>query len=153
MYQNVLVPLDGSELAECALPEVIKLGRGGVIGEVILLRVIEIEVYTVPQGYAKGVDLVALREAHRTEAGKYLEGIQSRLRSEGINATIAMLEGRPAETIVEFTRNRPVDLIVIGTHGYTGMKRLMFGSVALRVLHDANVPVLLIRSVSCRTKA
>jgi nucleotide-binding universal stress UspA family protein len=153
MYQNVLVPLDGSELAECALPEVIKLGRGGVIGEAILLKVIEIEVFNIPGAYQKSIDFAAIRDAHRTEAEKYLEGIQSRLRSEGINATIALLEGRPAETIVEFTRSRPVDLIVIGTHGYTGMKRLMFGSVALRVLHDANVPVLLIRSVSCRTKA
>lgn len=152
MYQNVLVPLDGSELAECALPEVIKLGRGGVIGEVILLKVIEIEVLTVPRAYQKSIDFAALREAHHTEAERYLEGIQSRLRSEGINVTIALLEGRPAETIVEFTKNRSVDLIVIGTHGYTGMKRLMFGSVALRVLHDANVPVLLVRSASCQTK-
>jgi nucleotide-binding universal stress UspA family protein len=153
MYQNVLVPLDGSELAECALPEVIKLGRGGVIGEAILLKVIEIEVFNIPRAYQKSIDFAALRGAHLIEAGKYLEGIQSRLQSEGINVTTAMLEGRPAETIVEFTRSRSVDLIVIGTHGYTGMKRLMFGSVALRVLHDANVPVLLIRSVSCRTKA
>jgi nucleotide-binding universal stress UspA family protein len=153
MYQNVLVPLDGSELAECALPEVIKLGRGGNIGEVILLRIIEIEVFTIPQGYTKGIDLVALRNAHQAEAGKYLEDIQSRFRSEGITATTATLEGRPADTIVEFAKNRAVDLIVIGTHGYTGLKRLMFGSVALRVLHDANVPILLIRSVSCQTKA
>lgn len=150
MYQQVLVPLDGSELAECALPEVIKLGRGGVIGEVILLKVIEIEVYNVTRSYQKHIDFNAIREVHRGEAGKYLEGIQSRLRSEGIHATIEMAEGRPAETIVEFIRNRPIDLIVIGTHGYTGMKRLMFGSVALSVLHDANVPVLLIRSISCR---
>lgn len=153
MYQKILVPLDGSELAECALAEVIKLGRGGVIAEVILLKVIEIEVFNIPIASQKSIDLNALRDAHRAEAEKYLEGIQSRLRSEGINATIAMLEGRPADTIVEFTKNRSVDLIVIGTHGYTGMKRLMFGSVALRVLHDANVPVLLIRSFSCRSKA
>lgn len=153
MYRKVLVPLDGSELAECALSEVIKLGRGGVIGEVILLKVIEVEVFNAPSGHTARVDFSALREAHRTEAGKYLEGIQSRLQSEGINAAITMLEGKPAETIVEFAKSRPVDLIVIGTHGYTGMKRLMFGSVALRVLHDANVPVLLIRSVSCQKKA
>lgn len=153
MYQKVLVPLDGSELAECALQEVIKLSQAGAVGEVILLRVVEIEVYTVPQGYAKGIDLAGLRKAHSAEAEKYLEGRRSRLQSEGLNATIAILEGRPAEAIIGFTKSQPVDLIVIGTHGYTGMKRLMFGSVALRVLHDANVPVLLIRSVSCRTKA
>ena len=153
MYQNVLVPLDGSELAECAVSEVIKLGRGGVIAEVILLKVIEIEIFATPRGYERRVDFAALKDAHRNEAIKYLEGIQSRLRSEGINATVALLEGRPAEAIVGFTKDKPVDLIIIGTHGYTGMKRLMFGSVALRVLHDADVPVLLVRSVSCRSKA
>lgn len=150
MYQKVLVPLDGSEMAERALTEVIKLGQGGDIGEVILLNVIEIEIFDFPTDYNKSFDLTGLREAHRKEAEKYLEGIQSRLQSEGINATIALREGRPAEMIVEFTKNQPVDLIIIGTHGYTGMKRLMFGSVALSVLHDSDVPVLLVRPESCR---
>lgn len=152
MYQNVLVPLDGSPLAEAALPEVIKLARAGAIGKVILLKVIEIDIMNVPNAYAKSVDFKALREAHHVEAGNYLQGIRDRLQAEGIHATIEMLEGRPAETIAEYTKNKAVDLIVIGTHGYTGMKRLMFGSVALRVLHDASVPVLLIRSALGRGK-
>ncbi len=51
---------------------------------------------------------------------------------------------------MNYAEANDVDLIVIATHGYTGMKKLMFGSVALRVLHDSHVPVLLIRSESCR---
>jgi len=127
------------------LPDVIKLCRGGIVGEVILLRVIEIEVITAPKAYERSIDFAALRNAHRSESIKYLEDIQSRLQAEGIKVSTEMLEGRPEEKIVDYAKNRSVDLIVIATHGYTGMKRLMFGSVALQVLHDANVPVLLIR--------
>jgi nucleotide-binding universal stress UspA family protein len=153
MYPKVLVPLDGSELAECALPEVIKLCRGGVVGEVILLKVIAIEVMHIPKAYERSIDFTALSNAHRTEAMKYLEGVQSRLQAEGIKVGTELLEGRPEERIVDFAKNRTVDLIVIATHGYTGMKRLMFGSVALQVLHDANVPVLLIRAHPGEAKA
>jgi nucleotide-binding universal stress UspA family protein len=153
MYPKVLVPLDGSELAECALPEVIKLGRGGVVGEVILVRVTEIEVIHIPKAYERSIDFATLSNARRTEAIKYLEGVQSRLLAEGIKVSTELLEGRPEERIVDYARNRPVDLIVIATHGYTGIKRLMFGSVALQVLHDANVPVLLIRARPGQAKA
>jgi nucleotide-binding universal stress UspA family protein len=153
MYQKVLVPLDGSELAECALPEVIKLGRGGMIDEVILLKVITIEAIRIPNSYERSIDFAALSNAQRTDATQYLENVQSRLRAEGIKVGTELLEGRPEEKIVDYTRNHAVDLIVIATHGYTGVKRLMFGSVALQVLHDANIPVLLIRAHPGQTKA
>lgn len=152
MYSKVLVPLDGSELAECALPEVIKLRQGGIVGEVILIKVIDIDVFALPKTYERNFDFTPLLNAHRAESEKYLEGIQSHLHSEGIKVKTELLEGKPAEKIVDYARSRAVDLIVIATHGYSGMKRLMFGSVALRVLHDAHVPVLLIRPDSCREK-
>ena len=150
MYHKVLVPLDGSGLAECALPEVIKLCRGGIVGEVIVLRVNEIEVLTVPKAYDRSIDFTALRNARRIESLQYLESVQSRLLADGIKVSTELLEGRPEEKIVDYARNCSVDLIVIGTHGYTGMKRLMFGSVALQVLHDAHVPVLLVRPKACQ---
>jgi nucleotide-binding universal stress UspA family protein len=153
MYPKVLVPLDGSALAECALPEVIKLGKTGVVGEVILMKVTETEVITVPKAYERSIDFSALRNAHRIESTKYLEGVQSRLQAEGIKVSTELLEGRPEERIIDYARDHSVDLIVIATHGYTGMKRLMFGSVALQVLHDANVPVLLIRVHPGKEKA
>ena len=153
MYPKVLVPLDGSELAECALPEVIKLGGVGVLGEVILLKVITIETIYIPKAYERSIDFSALSNAHRTEAMKYLEGVQSRLQAEGIKVSTELLEGRPEEKIVDYAKSHPVDLIVIATHGYTGMKRLMFGSVALQVLHDANVPIFLIRARPGQAKA
>jgi len=150
MYQKVLVPLDSSELAECALPEVKKLAGGGFIGEVILLNVVEIDLMGIPTTHTRIIDINALRNAHLDKSRKYLEKIQSRLISEGIKVKNESLEGTPAQTIVNYAETNAVDLIVIATHGYTGMKKLMFGSVALRVLHDSHVPVLLIRPESCR---
>jgi nucleotide-binding universal stress UspA family protein len=150
MYQKVLVPLDGSELAECALPEVKKLAGGGIIKEVVLLNVVEIDFMGIPSTHTGVVDLNVFRKAQFGRSKEYLEKIQSDLNSERINVKTATLEGTPAQVIVNYTETNDVDLIVIASHGYTGMKKLMFGSVAFRVLHDTHVPVLLIRPESCR---
>jgi len=150
MYQKVLVPLDSSELAECALPEVKKLARGGIIGEVILLNAFEIDLMGIPTTHTRIIDINTLRNAHLDKSREYLEKIQSELGSEGIKVKTESLEGTPAQMIVNYAEANNVDLIVIATHGYTGLKRLMLGSVALRVLHDSHVPVLLIRPESCR---
>lgn len=150
IYQKVLVPLDSSELAECALPEIKKLAGGGIIGEVILLNVFETDLMGIPATRTGIVDINVLRNAKLDKSRTYLEKIQSELGSEGIKVKTESLEGTPAQTIVNYVEANDVDLIVIATHGYTGMRKLMFGSVALRVLHDSHVPVLLIRPGSCR---
>ena len=146
MYKKVLVPLDGSELAECALPKVVNLHRGGVFGEVILLNVVDIPSLWV----AEGLDVLKLKNALLDKAQEYLSDVRTRLSSEGLNVRDVVMEGKTAQTIIDYSRENDVNLLVLATHGYTGMKQLMFGSVALRVLHDAHVPVLLIRPESCR---
>ena len=145
MYKKILVPLDCSALAECALPHVEGLAKGRQGVEVVLLKVIEVEVYPIPKAYARSFDFGALRKAYLTEAGQYLEDVKTRLGAAGINAKAVMLEGKPDQVITDYARQNGVDLIVIATHGYTGMKQLMLGSVALKVLHDSPVPILLIR--------
>ena len=146
MYQKVLVPLDGSPLAECALPEVKHLAKGGFIGEVLLVNVVE----TYSVALAESIDASALHTAHRDAAQDYLERIMKQMTSEGIPTKMELLEGSPSQAIVSYAKKNEVNLIVIATHGHTGMARLMFGSVALRVLHDAHTPVLLIRPEECR---
>lgn len=150
MYQKVLVPLDGSELAENALTQLRNLAGVGGVGEVILLNAVEIDLMGIPTTQTRIVDINALRNAQLDKSRKYLEKIQSQLSSEGLKVKTETLEGTPAQTIVDYSKKNGVDLIIIATHGYSGMKRLMFGSVALRVLHDSHVPVLLIRPESCR---
>jgi len=141
MYEKILVPLDSSELAECALPEIKKLIAEGFPREIILLSVVSVPTLTV----GEGVDYPALRNSRFEKFREYLEGVRKRIAAEGITVKTEIHEGDPAHAINQYVKNNAVDLIVIATHGYSGMKRLMFGSVALRVLHDAQVPVLLIR--------
>ncbi|MDO9229734.1 MAG: universal stress protein [Syntrophales bacterium] len=150
MYQKILVPLDGSKLAECALSHVKNLVKGGAVGEVTLLNVVN--VYIPGRGeYAGRIDINAIRESLFMESRKYLADIESRLASEGIKVKKESLEGnRPADTIADYAQKNGTDMIVIATHGYTGLKKLMLGSVALGVLHESHIPVLLIRPESCR---
>ena len=155
MYQKVLVPLDGSPLAECTLSHLKRLFKDGSVGEVTLLNVVKVDLPWARMGSddipTRGIDLQAIREPLFNASRKYLGDIESRLRSEGIKVKTESLEGnRPADTITEYAQKKDMDMIIIGTHGYTGLKRLMLGSVAFGVLHQSHVPVLIIRPESCR---
>jgi nucleotide-binding universal stress UspA family protein len=155
MYKKVLVPLDGSPLAECTLSHVKNLFKDGSLGEVTLLNVVKVD---IPWGVwgsdwrTKPIDIDGIRKPLFIASRKYLADVESRLASEGIKVKTESLEGnRPADTITEYAQNNGIDMIIIATHGYTGLKKLMLGSVANGVLHQSHVPVLLIRPESCRT--
>jgi len=151
MYQKILVPLDGSKLAECALSHVENLVRDGAVGEVTLLNVVTVYIPGHGELYPGPIDINAVRENLFMKSRKYLAGVESRLASESIKVKMESLEGnRPADIISDYAQKNGVDMIVIATHGYTGLKKLMLGSVALEVLHDSHVPVLLIRPESCQ---
>ena len=155
MYKKVLVPLDGSALAECTLSHVKNLFKDGSVGEVTLLNVVKVDISWATMGSddipTRGIDLQAIREPLFIASRKYLADIESRLGSEGIKVKTESLEGnRPADTITEYAQKKGMDMIIIGTHGYTGLKKLMLGSVAFGVLHQSHIPVLLIRPESCR---
>jgi nucleotide-binding universal stress UspA family protein len=96
MYQKVLVPLDGSELAECALAEVNKLAEGGLVREIALLSVVEIP--TLAMG--EGIDYPMLRKSRFEKFQKYLESVRSRVISEGIGVTTEVEEGNAAQMII-----------------------------------------------------
>ena len=154
MYKKVLVPLDGSALAECTLSHVKNLIKDGSVGEVTLLNVVHVDLpwaVMAAQMDAKHIDLDAIRKPLFAASKKYLADIESRLGSEGIKVRTESLEGnRPADTITEYAQKKGMDMIIIGTHGNTGLKKLMVGSVAFGVLHQSHVPVLLIRPESCQ---
>ena len=156
MYKKVLVPLDGSQLAECSLNHVKNLAKHGSIGEVILLNVVVVELplreingedYLIGQGF----DFNAFRDAHLKKSHKYLAGVQAMLGAEGINVIAESIEANnPAQIITDYAGQNGVDMIVIATHGYTGIRGVMLGSVAFKVLHESSVPVLLIRPEACQ---
>jgi len=111
------------------------------MGEVILLHVLD-----PIQWCRDGHDFVAFRNFQFSQAEKYLDGIKSRLGLEGIKVESKLsVGGLPAPSIIQYAEENAVDLIVIASHGRTGLKKLMLGSVALEILHDSHVPVLLIR--------
>ena len=156
MYKKLLVPLDGSELAECAMNHVKHLFKEGPIGEVVLLSAVVIdipwrELNPGETGIAPVFDYNGFKKQFIDKATGYLENAKSRLAAEGIKASMEVLESNaPSQTITDYAEKNGVDLIVIATHGYTGMKKMMLGSTALKVLHESNVPVLLIRPAACR---
>ena len=152
MYKKVLVPLDGSELAECALNHVKSLSKDGSVGEVTLLNIVNVDIpWLRSENGHEQFDISKVRENVFNSSQKYLTGVESRLASEGFEVKTESLEAnRPAHAIIEYAQKNGMDMIAIATHGYTGMKGMMMGSVALGVIHQSHVPVLLIRPEACR---
>jgi len=147
MYKKVLIPLDGSPLAECVLGHLITLTKTGNVGEVVLIGVVEI-----PPGWAKeGIDFYAVRDSNIEETKVYLEKVKSDLAKEGISkVSMEVMVGKPADLISETAKKIGVDLVIIATHGHTGISKWVFGSVADRVVHYSQVPVMVIRPEGCR---
>jgi nucleotide-binding universal stress UspA family protein len=145
MYQKILVPLDGSELAECVLPHVKAIASGCGIEQVVLLRVVE----PLPAVTPQVVDFEVVRKAHVKATEEYLAKIKAQLSKEGLAVETQILTGIPAETITDFVQRNKVDIIVLATHGHSGISRWVFGSVADRIVRSSPVPVLLIRPRGC----
>jgi nucleotide-binding universal stress UspA family protein len=142
VFRKIVVPLDGSNLAECALDGIKRVTGEG--SEVVLLRVIE-----PPDSFVSAsISADMLRKAEQlaaADSNKYLAEVAARLKAMGINARGEAIWGRAAEGIVDYARNKQADLILISTHGRSGLGRLAFGSVAEKVIRTANLPVLVVR--------
>ena len=142
MYKRVLIPLDGSILAEQALPHAIAQARH-FQAELILLRVVE------PFTHARGMsltDLEQIRQQTHIWAREYLERTAADIRQRGVLVQQVTIDGRPHKRIAEYAEANQVDLIVMSTRGQSGLSRWLMGSVADRVVRGAMVPVLLVRA-------
>jgi nucleotide-binding universal stress UspA family protein len=143
MYSRILVPLDGSSLAERALPH-----AGGISrmtgAQVILLQVVRAPLGDAPEAGQTEEDR-AIREA-AVEALSYLGKIAGTLGEEGCTKVrTEVLEGAAAEGILGFAHGEDVDLIIMSTHGRTGISKLLMGSVAEKVMLTTKRPVMLIK--------
>jgi nucleotide-binding universal stress UspA family protein len=150
MYQTILVPLDGSELAECVFPHVTALAQGCQVKKVIFVRVVE--PFHQPTGdYILDEEQVKkLESEHKAAAEEYLRKLAGRVNlGQGIQVQPEVLHGRVADTLADYASHHPVHLIVIATHGRSGVSRWVWGSVADRILRSACVPVLMIRAPGC----
>lgn len=147
MFKHLLVPLDGSSLAETALPVAMGLAER-FDSEIMLLRVIRPPYIVSSVGGAAYAEMLAeLRDQASEEARVYLREMGSTLRQKGYNIRTHVAEGEnAAEIILDVVAGFGIDTIVMSTHGRGGVSRWVFGSIADKVLQQANVPVLLIRS-------
>lgn len=135
---RILVPLDGSPLAEAALEHAVDLARGGS-STLVLLRAAEAHVLP-------GMDPTDAQVSVVREAEEYLAGVAERLRGQGVTRVeTSVWYGPPAESIAEATRVRRADLVAMSSHGRSGVGRLLLGSVAESVLRSTDTPILLIR--------
>ncbi|MDP2932282.1 MAG: universal stress protein [Chloroflexota bacterium] len=150
MYQRILVPLDGSALAECVLPHLDTLAKGCAVKEVDFVRVVEpFYVPLVSEGGPVFSDKEAqqIEARNRAEAEKYLKNVVSKIKYDGVKTQWQVLQaGRPADAIADYATKNGADLILIATHGRSGISRWMWGSVADQVLRSACMPVMLVRA-------
>lgn len=144
---RLLVPLDGSELAEQAIEAAnLLVGPGGT--ELMLLRVVDQPPYPL---YGPGYAYLPWDEdGERASARQYLQAQVDRLQARGVKATAQHAIGNPAGVIGQVARDVEADIVVMATHGRTGLPRLVLGSVATSVLQQADRPVLLVRPVAPR---
>jgi nucleotide-binding universal stress UspA family protein len=153
MYEKILVPLDGSELAESVLPHVETIARGCSVVEIVLLRVCEAP--SILADYPEGKDKSWEKHVGRMttnaqqQCNIYLGDIEKQLRDRGFNVKIESCLGKPAEEIVNYATKNKVDLIIMASHGRAGVSRWAYGSVADRVLRSSCVPVLLVKVLGC----
>lgn len=141
--RKIVVPLDGSEASEEILPVVQRLAGPRAL-TVLLLKVIEPLAPTAAGGTVTWPDeVIALQ---REDAGRYLAKMMEPLRARGLRVECHVAVGRPAETIAAVAGREQADLIVMATHGRSGISRVLLGSVAGGVLRSASVPVLLFKT-------
>jgi nucleotide-binding universal stress UspA family protein len=151
LYKKILVPLDGSTLAECALDHAKAIAAGCNIPEVILFRVVEPNP-AVSEALSEGAVMYAeLNDQMQQLAEKYLTAITLKFRQEsGVDVHSAVAYGYAANEILEYAAKNNVDLIIMTSHGRSGISRWLFGSVAERVSQHSTVPVLIVTPTGCR---
>ncbi len=153
MFTNILVPLDGSELAEQAVPKAQTLAQS-FNATVHLVHVVsrnpEMEALRVSgdinvQEMETNLELARqLVEGRVTRGKEFLERAASQLESAGVEAKVAVTEGAPHESIISYSKENRIDLIVMSTRGYGGVKRLLLGSTTDRVIRSCETPVLVL---------
>ena len=137
MYKSILVPLDGSKLAEAILPEIEKVASC-MRARIILLRVCRAHVFPGKDPTEAEVEVVR-------HAEKYLVTIAADLNAKGFDAEVHVRYGDVAEEILSHSNRNEIDLISMSTHGRSGLGRWLLGSVAEKIVRHSEKPVLLLR--------
>ena len=143
--RTMVIPLDGSKLSEAVIPYAINIAKQrGAETEMVLIH---IENLITPNSS----DQWKRQEGEVIDKKKYLEGIVKRIGEGGIKARAELLMGNPAETIVNFVKDNPAQLIAMATHGHAGISRMIFGNVTENILHLLKkTPIFLVRPLEMK---
>ena len=142
MYTRVCVAIDGSQAADHALAEALRMCEGRS-ADILLLSVVDVRVNA-----AEGVDFESMYKAWRGDGEKALDAAAVTVRAASIEPELALVDTdgkRVARTIVDEAERWRADVIVIGTHGRSGFAHLLLGSVADQVIRSSPIPVLVVR--------
>ncbi|MDP3514841.1 MAG: universal stress protein [Sulfuritalea sp.] len=142
MTQKWLVPIDGSEIALHSIDWIIKHAADCREPPQILLINVQV---TLPNDIGRFIDADTLREFHLETGMAALAAARDRLTAAGLAPELHVMVGDPASAITEFADSHGCSQILIGTHGNSGLTGTLLGSVAMKVVHRAKIPVLLIR--------
>ena len=141
MFDPILVPLDGSPLAECVLPQVVALSQA-FNAEVILLHVLD------KNRVGASTQLFDLLnwQINKTEAKLYLERTSDQLQKSGLRTSAIVLEGPVAESITEFSQGHEIKLVLLSSHGRSGLRKWGISSVTNKIILSAPSSVLIVRA-------
>jgi len=152
-YDHIIVPLDGSELAECVIPHLEAVTSDVKVSLVELVRVVPpLEMhfkaaFPLDARQEKQMDASAIKEAE-----DYLQKVKTKVVVPWMTVTIKVLTGHVAETLASYLEKSGAGLLLIATHGRSGPSRWAMGSIAQRMVEISCIPILLVRPSVCRPK-
>ena len=146
LVKRILVPLDGSDVGEAALPWAVELAQR-LGAELILFQVVKHVMILATEGASMSSEMYEEEEKYRRAAAMaYLQNIGKSALEKGLSISHALGSGPPADQIIDYAEANEVDLIAMSTHGRSGISRWVFGSVTDKVLHAGNTAVLTVRA-------
>jgi len=151
MYKKVLVPLDGSELAECVLAHVETLAKGCQAAEVEFVQVYA--PFQIPPGMEpiplKLSEIAEISAQEKKASEDYIRQVVERFDPGPAKVKGVVLSGAVTETLTDYIAKNDIDLVVMATHGSSGVSRWVWGSVTDRLLRSSCAPVMMIRAPGC----
>ena len=149
MFKRIMVPLDGSELAECVIPYVEDFIDQGQVEFIIFVRVVKPVI--TPVSFDDSIiylqeDPSKWESEKKTSAEGYLQKVVSRLKQNGVKFQTEVLVGRIGNSLLDYIKANDFNLVVISTHGRSGLSRWVRGSVADKILSASHIPVLMVRA-------
>lgn len=149
MFKKIMVPLDGSELAECVMPYVKDFIDQDQVEFIVFVRVIK--PVTTPAIFDESMPYIPKdwdewETEKKTSAEDYLKKVVSRLKQDGVKFQTEVLVGRIGNSLLDYIKANDFNLIVIATHGRSGLSRWVRGSIADKILSASHIPVLMVRA-------